>query len=1015
MKTPSREFSWILRILGMLLLLCLLIHVGLPRASALPDTKELAWMVSLDASGMIFGIDDIAVDGEDNFYVSTVVTDYAAPSTSNLIVKYSSEGVKLWEYSRAIMDDDTSYLIPEVKIAVDSLNNVYMTGLVYTESTQFDCLITKLDPDGQLLWERAYDDSGDPGATNGCTYVAVDSADNVYASMSSDRSSSYLGVIKYSPAGDFQWADLFRSGLGYEYGLATFEDDAVYLLSNITYGAYNDDILTVKYSSDGVKEWSRTYNGFGGTDWYDDWPGAMLIDPSGNVYVTGYSGDDTAGSTFAHGLVTIKYSPDGDALWTDRYDYGYAVHEMDLWYDYWPMDITMDSEGNVIVVGRNQSENGYDMVAIKYDSGGTTLWEERYDGPDHCDDKPGIVEVNADNSLFIGGIRQTPDCNSTADVWWFEALQYDSGGDLFDDDSQPVDTTLVPYSDIDSTGSVYVALDTTIMKYTDSMKITPTATKTKTATRTATITNTPTITHTASSTFTPTATSSPGCANGAIAILDNSTASPYPSSIFLSGLGNTIMDVNVQLLGMNHEWPSDIDILLVGPQGQNLILMSDAGSAFDLVDVDLTLDDDAALSLPQYSAITSGTYRPANYAPADSFPAPAPSPSTATSLAVFNGTDPNGTWSLYIVDDSIMLGGSVSGGWCLGITTVIIPPTDTPTATATPTETPTVTRTSTPTETPTETPTSTPTESPTLTPTSTETTVPMPLPGPFAKSAPGDGSYVLTNPTLSWSASSDAAEYEYCFDLTDDDACGGAWISAGDSTGVGLSGLGNNDTYYWQARAVNTTGTTYADGGTWRRFTARRQTFADVPVDHSLWPFIEAFYSAGITTGCGVSPLIYCPENVVTRASMAVFLLRAKYGAGYAPPAAAHTFADLPVAGKEWQEAWVDQFYLEGITTGCGTGPLIYCPENPVTRAAMAVFILRAVEGPSYTPPAAGHFFTDLPVAGKEWMEPWVDELYRRGITTGCGTNPLVYCPENPVKRQAMAAFIVRAFDLPMP
>jgi hypothetical protein len=148
---------------------------------------------------------------------------------------------------------------------------------------------------------------------------------------------------------------------------------------------------------------------------------------------------------------------------------------------------------------------------------------------------------------------------------------------------------------------------------------------------------------------------------------------------------------------------------------------------------------------------------------------------------------------------------------------------------------------------------------------------------------------------------------------------------------------------------------------------------------------------------------------------MAVFLLRAKHGAAYTPPAASHYFADLPVAGKEWQEAWVDQFYSEGITSGCNTNPLIYCPEKPVTRAAMAVFILRALEGASYTPPPPSHYFADMPVTDKEWMEPWVDEFYRRGITTGCGTGPLIYCPENPVKRQAMAAFIVRAFNLPLP
>jgi hypothetical protein len=175
-------------------------------------------------------------------------------------------------------------------------------------------------------------------------------------------------------------------------------------------------------------------------------------------------------------------------------------------------------------------------------------------------------------------------------------------------------------------------------------------------------------------------------------------------------------------------------------------------------------------------------------------------------------------------------------------------------------------------------------------------------------------------------------------------------------------------------------------------------------------PWIDAFYMNGVTTGCGADPLIYCPENAVTRAAMAVFILRAVEGPAYAPPAARHYFSDLPVAGKEWMEPWVDEFYDRGITTGCGTSPLRYCPENPVTRAAMAVFLLRALEGSSYAPPPTVHNFSDMPVAGKEWMEPWVDEFYSRGITTGCASDPLRYCPENSVTRAAMAVFIDRAY-----
>jgi hypothetical protein len=88
--------------------------------------------------------------------------------------------------------------------------------------------------------------------------------------------------------------------------------------------------------------------------------------------------------------------------------------------------------------------------------------------------------------------------------------------------------------------------------------------------------------------------------------------------------------------------------------------------------------------------------------------------------------------------------------------------------------------------------------------------------------------------------------------------------------------------------------------------------------------------------------LQYCPERNVTRAEMAVFLLRAVHGAGYVPPASTGIFSDVPAAGKEWMQPWIEQFYREGITTGCAQSPLRYCPEQSTTRGEMAVFIDRA-------------------------------------------------------------------------
>jgi hypothetical protein len=191
--------------------------------------------------------------------------------------------------------------------------------------------------------------------------------------------------------------------------------------------------------------------------------------------------------------------------------------------------------------------------------------------------------------------------------------------------------------------------------------------------------------------------------------------------------------------------------------------------------------------------------------------------------------------------------------------------------------------------------------------------------------------------------------------------------------------------------------------------------FADVPVPGKEWmaPWIQAFYEAGITTGCAASPLQFCPERPVTRAEMAVFLERAMNypNLPYTPPNQDGTFADLPVPGKEWMEAWIEKFYDDGITTGCAVAPLRYCPERNVTRAEMAVFILRAVHGAGYTPPAPTGVFADVPVPGKEWMQAWIEAFYNQGITTGCAAGPLQYCPEREVTRAEMAVFVLRAFN----
>jgi hypothetical protein len=186
-------------------------------------------------------------------------------------------------------------------------------------------------------------------------------------------------------------------------------------------------------------------------------------------------------------------------------------------------------------------------------------------------------------------------------------------------------------------------------------------------------------------------------------------------------------------------------------------------------------------------------------------------------------------------------------------------------------------------------------------------------------------------------------------------------------------------------------------------------TFEDVQLDYWAWSFIERLYDAGITGGCSINPLQYCPEGMVTRAQMAIFLERSIHGSSYSPPAVGSSTSFGDVNPGYWAAAWIKQLAAEGITGGCGSGK--YCPEASVTRAQMAVFLLRSKHGASYVPPAVGSSTGFGDVSTTYWAAAWIKQLVAEGITSGCGSGN--YCPEAPVTRAQMAVFLVRTFGLP--
>jgi hypothetical protein len=160
-----------------------------------------------------------------------------------------------------------------------------------------------------------------------------------------------------------------------------------------------------------------------------------------------------------------------------------------------------------------------------------------------------------------------------------------------------------------------------------------------------------------------------------VLLFTSGPAFPYPATIEVGGLKRgKIKDVNLTLHGFSHETPNHVDVLLVAPNNRDAIVMSDSGGTASVQDLTIGIDDETGADLPSGS-LASGTYRPTNAhlgggtgSGDDNFGASAPTPSFNTALSTFDGGNPNGTWRLFVIDDTTNDVGIIDGGWSLEIT-----------------------------------------------------------------------------------------------------------------------------------------------------------------------------------------------------------------------------------------------------------------------------------------------------------------------------------------------------------
>lgn len=174
--------------------------------------------------------------------------------------------------------------------------------------------------------------------------------------------------------------------------------------------------------------------------------------------------------------------------------------------------------------------------------------------------------------------------------------------------------------------------------------------------------------------------------------------------------------------------------------------------------------------------------------------------------------------------------------------------------------------------------------------------------------------------------------------------------------------------------------------------------FSDVPNTNAFFKFINLLYQKGITGGCLVDPLEYCPDATTTRGEMAVFIITAMFGGNSFSYSTTPYFTDVPPSNLFFK--FIQKMRDLGITAGCGANS--YCPDDPVTRGEMAVLLMAARYGTiPFTYPSTP-YFTDVPATSGYF--PFVQKMAQLGITAGCAVG--VYCPNDSLTRGQMAVFI---------
>lgn len=360
----------------------------------------------------------IGVDGTGNILIAGYTE--VIPNKNALTIKLSSEGNIEWNNTYNGIGDNADNVHA---IIHDASNSMYLAGYTYGYESDRNFLVMKLGVTGNILWKNEINGSSNTQSTDDAIALASDNGGNIYATGFIKNSGTGYDMIlaKYSATGDSIWAQQYNYASANEtdkaIGIAISNDNNIYITGRSDQDASiisNDDIITIKYSSSGIMEWTNRFNGTGNGI---DNAKTIKVSTSGNIYVVGktFNGAD-------FDIVLIKYNAAGVQQWVKTFDGTFGNDE--------GIGMTIDAEENIFIVGEIlNSDANKDISILHYSATGSLLWQQQYDGIENGNDDAKSICLDTNGNIIIAATT-SPDTASATLNGDITLLKFSADGDL---------------------------------------------------------------------------------------------------------------------------------------------------------------------------------------------------------------------------------------------------------------------------------------------------------------------------------------------------------------------------------------------------------------------------------------------------------------------------------------------------------------------------------------------------------------------------------------------------------